>query len=119
MEEAAMRAEARHRLAVLDAVGWPVALLAWLLHSNDRMGGILLLFMLVLFVWGVRRLQWALDDAQGIDRGRTRVFWFPGLVWVRHEAKRGPYQFLTVRLAKLAFYSAVFGLVLWTSAYLR
>lgn len=114
-----MRAETRHRLAVLDAVGWPVAVLAWLLHSNDHMGGILLLFMLLVFVWGVRRLQWALDDAQGIDRGRTRVFWFPGLIWIRQEAQRGPYQFLTVRFAKWAFYMAVFSLVVWSSAYVR
>lgn len=50
------------RLAVLDALGWPIGIAVWLVVQSDyEVGGVHGMAFLFLGLWGLRKLGWALD----------------------------------------------------------
>ncbi|WP_028998980.1 hypothetical protein [Azohydromonas australica] len=50
------------RLAVLDALGWPIGIALWLIVQSDfQIGGAHGMAFLFLGIWAMRKLGWALD----------------------------------------------------------
>jgi hypothetical protein len=56
------------RLAVLDALGWPIGIAAFLIIQSDyQVGGAHGMAFLVLGIWAMRKLGWALDGYREED----------------------------------------------------
>jgi hypothetical protein len=85
------------RLAVLDALGWPIGVAVFVLSLGDGIGTLHGIALLILTIWALRKLGWALD-------GYREETWFVNpanpvsLLLVLLLRQEGPYSYTTTTL---------------------
>lgn len=89
----------RRALAIIDALAWPAGIwLTIVVNTGDLAGPALLLG-----IWALSKLDWALADGE-----RPRVFKFAPIGFaLARETQTGPYQFTTVTVAIFSTLAAV------------
>jgi hypothetical protein len=90
----------RRALAIIDALAWPAGIwLTIVVNTGDLAGPALLL----LGIWALSKLDWALADGE-----RPRVFKFAPIGFaLARETQTGRYQFTTITVAIFGTLAAV------------
>jgi hypothetical protein len=90
----------RKQLAIIDALGWPAAAWIWMCVQVGADGAGEGFITLMLGLWALRKLGWALDDGEDTS---TRFFGI-GLfgIFFGKEYQRGRYEFTTWLFARIA-----------------
>lgn len=104
------------RLAVLDALAYPIGLAVFVLSQGDQIGGAHGLALVGLGIWAVRKLGWALDGYRE-PAGERWIAFNPfnpvsvalAGVLVFLGPKSGPYSYTTTTLLVWALAFLAFG----------
>jgi hypothetical protein len=107
------------RLAVLDALGWPIGIALWLVVQSDyHVGGAHGMAFVFLGVWAMRKLFWALDG-YGEPEGESWIVfnpfnpfsWLLAGLYAFLGPKHGPYSYTTTTLLVWILTPVVLGLI--------